>query len=152
MIIFGKKMVPTLCCFIPCAFKYLSTTKQLAIYKTLNNHTDSVTVLVDLKNGYLASGSKDNTIIVWNLNTTQMQTRLRNHTNAILSLVLLKSSYLASSSQDRSIKIWNWGNTSSPLIQTLLGHNGKCVCTLVFFKSISIKNVFIMHRKSPVAY
>lgn len=97
---------------------------NLAIYKTLNQHTESVTVLVDLKNGYIASGSKDSTIIVWNLNTVQAFITLRNHSNAIYSLILLKSQHLASGSQDQTIKIWDWKNTNNPLTQTLHGHEG----------------------------
>ena len=43
--------------------------KQGEMLKTLKGHTNAISNLAELNNGYLASGSWDNTIRIWNLQT-----------------------------------------------------------------------------------
>ena len=58
-----------------------------------------------LDNGYLASGSGDKTIKIWNpYNGTLIQT-LTGHNASIWSLQNIKNGRLASSSEDATIKI-----------------------------------------------
>ncbi len=52
------------------------------IYRHNNNligHTDLVTCLLTLPNSELASGSWDNSIIIWNLNNNLKKAQLREH-------------------------------------------------------------------------
>ncbi|KAL5863605.1 hypothetical protein ACOSQ3_001119 [Xanthoceras sorbifolium] len=53
----------------------------------------------------LYSGSMDNTIRVWNLQTLQSVMTLQGHTDAVMSL-LCWDQYLLSCSLDRTIKVW----------------------------------------------
>ena len=73
-----------------------------------------------MNNGYLASGSYDNTIKIWDTNTGNEIRTLKAHTDYVRSLVVLNNGYLASGSYDNTIKIWdtNTGNE----IRTLKGH------------------------------
>ena len=57
--------------------------------KTLTGHTDSVTSLVVLSDGTLASGSNDNTIKLWDYSTGYLIKTLIGHTRWVTSLVLL---------------------------------------------------------------
>ncbi len=79
---------------------------------TLNDHTDSVSVLAQSKEGLLISGSFDNTIRVWNLtdiNNNHHPLRvLEGHTDWIVALLVVKKSNLIiSGSNDQSIRFWN---------------------------------------------
>ena len=49
----------------------------------LNNHTSSVYCLSILKDGRLVSGSKDNSIIIYNKETYQPDLKIKEHNNAI---------------------------------------------------------------------
>ena len=75
------------------------------VKKTLINHTHYVRALAVLPNGYLASGSNDNTIKIWNLTTGIVEKTLYNHTGAVRSLNVLPDGNLASDSNDRTTKI-----------------------------------------------
>ncbi len=74
---------------------------------TLTGHTHDVRSLALLQNGYLASGSWDNTIKIWNALESKLITTLTGHTNYVNSLAVLQNGYLASGSHDNTIKIWN---------------------------------------------
>lgn len=63
--------------------------------------------MVVLSNSFLASGSRDFSIKIWNTNDgTEIKT-LEEHKDSVKSLVMLSNGYLASGSLDNSIKIWN---------------------------------------------
>jgi WD40 repeat protein len=55
--------------------------------------------------GYLISGSSDNTIKMWSIETGQCINTLEEHTDSVVDLVLYKSDQLISCSSDRSIRI-----------------------------------------------
>lgn len=62
--------------------------------------------MIVLANGYFASGSQDNSIIIWNLDNGAIIKTLKGHTKPILDLITLDNGYLVSSS-DEVVKIWN---------------------------------------------
>jgi WD40 repeat protein len=70
---------------------------------TLKEHTDSVSDLVFLSNGYLVSTSLDKTIKIWD-NSFNLWFSI---SKAILSLKAKNNDYLVSSSQDDTIHFWN---------------------------------------------
>ena len=55
----------------------------------------------------IASGSSDNSIIIWDLNNLKIIFTLEGHENTISSLRLMNNGLLLSSSWDATIKIWN---------------------------------------------
>jgi WD40 repeat protein len=77
------------------------------IVQNLIDHKGSVSVVILLPNGYLASGSDDNMVKVWDpYNATLMRT-LKSHESKILSLTVLKNGLMASLALNGQIKIWN---------------------------------------------
>ena len=57
--------------------------------------------------GLLASGSKDNTVKVWNVTTGECLKTLGGHTDDVYSVSFNKEGLLASGSVDGTIKVWN---------------------------------------------
>lgn len=75
----------------------------------LKGHTGPVTSLQVLSSGDVASGSYDQTIKIWNINTSKCSMTLRGHTAQVSCLKLLPSDHLASGSFDNTIRIWELG-------------------------------------------
>lgn len=80
----------------------------------LNGHTGAVCCLTVLRqNGvpiYLVSGSDtvETSIIIWNLQTLQLERVLRGHTAAVVALLSLDDGQtVISGSYDKSIMIWS---------------------------------------------
>ena len=62
----------------------MSTQQQVA---ELRGHTREVTsVAFDVSGKYLASGSYDKTVRIWDVSTQQQVAELRGHTNAVTSV------------------------------------------------------------------
>ena len=76
-----------------------------------------------VQNGYLASGSSDTSIKIWNIETGQLKFKLIGHSDAVNSLEYLQDVYMASASSDNTIKIWNI--RLGELVRTLSGHAGE---------------------------
>src|SRR3984957_7876257 len=55
----------------------------------------------------LASGSCDNTVCVWNVNSGECDSVLNGHTSTIISLYVLPDGRLASGSCDNTVCVWN---------------------------------------------
>jgi WD40 repeat protein len=55
---------------------------------------------------FLASGSFDKNVTLWNLNDFSNYKTFEGHTGSITSLIVLKSGNLVSASRDTTIKIW----------------------------------------------
>jgi WD40 repeat protein len=77
--------------------------------------------LEKLGGDFLASGSNDNTVKIWNFKTGACLKTLSGHTYKISALILLNDGNLASGSKDKTIKIWN-PNTGA-LLTTLTDKN-----------------------------
>ena len=89
---------------------------------TLEGHTDVVRSLACLGEGKLASGSRDSTIKIWNIETGDCERTLEGHSGYVLSLASLGDGRLASGSGDSTIKIWNI--ETGDCVRTLEGHSG----------------------------
>ncbi|WP_217360042.1 hypothetical protein [Anabaena sp. UHCC 0253] len=100
---------------------------------TFSGHSDRVKSVAFSPDGQtLASGSGDNTIKLWNVNTGKLLQTLPGHSSAVSSLAFSPDGQtLASGSGDNTIKLWNV-NTGK-LLQTLLGHSST-VYSLAFSK------------------
>ena len=70
-------------------------------------HTSWVESLFGLQNGYLASGSGDQTIKIWNPNDGTLKQALTGHSADVKLLLVLPNGGLASASKDKTIKIWS---------------------------------------------
>ena len=63
--------------------------------KFLTGHTGLVRSLTLLSNGYLASGSRDQSIKIWNTDTGSVVRTLTGHTDTVSALVKLNNGNLA---------------------------------------------------------
>lgn len=73
---------------------------------------------------FIASGAKDNEIVVWDIAAERGLYRLRGHTNAITALAFFdKRGILASASKDSFIRMWDM--QTQHCVQTLVGHHGE---------------------------
>lgn len=93
--------------------------EDLTLDQTLTQHSDSVWSLILSPDGKtLISGSADQTIKVWNVETGEVLNTLFGHTDVVRSLALAPDGKtLISGSGDRTIKIWDL--QTNQLIQTL---------------------------------
>jgi len=74
---------------------------------TLKEHTDSVSDLLFLSNGFLVSTSFDETIKIWDNSFNLWSSTSNAHSKAILALKVKSNHDLVSSSQDGTIQVWN---------------------------------------------
>ena len=73
----------------------------------LEGYSDEISAVVFLLDGNLASGSSDQTICVWNVDTGRCLMVLEGHTCTVSSLAVLSDGALASASDDGTIRIWD---------------------------------------------
>ncbi|KAF7137847.1 hypothetical protein RHSIM_Rhsim07G0021900 [Rhododendron simsii] len=106
------------------AWKPSSETNGLDLAASLKGHSGGVISLcVGAK--WLYSGSMDNTVRVWDLNTFECIHTLKGHTDAVMS-VLCWASFLLSSSLDGTIKAW--AATESGNIEVIHTHKEEHGC------------------------
>ena len=89
----------------------------------LNYHTNEINCLTVLKDGRLASGSEDKSIIIYNNKTFQPDLEIKEHSESVTCLTTLNSGVLASSSEDNTIKLINIKDNKYEIIQTLTFKN-----------------------------
>ena len=84
--------------------------KELALNTIMKErifHEKTIIRKRKLRTNILASGSSDESIKIWNIDTGECIRTLTGHTNSVYSLQLLANNKLASGSSDATIKIWN---------------------------------------------
>ncbi|KAG2388195.1 hypothetical protein C9374_001045 [Naegleria lovaniensis] len=74
--------------------------------KQIKAHTNGVLSLCYHK-GMLCSGSKDQTISIYDPKTWNRESQLIGHTDAVKCLVSYQNQWLCSGSYDRTVKLWN---------------------------------------------
>ena len=109
---------------IACSFKFVIQIWDIESgerLKTLNGHSDWVSGLICLPNGYLASCSLDNSIKVWDLDRGECLKTIECD-SIFRCVILLKNGNLASCSEyDSEITIWNV--ETGERVQSLQGHS-----------------------------
>ena len=75
--------------------------------RVLKGHTNIVECMILVKPRELASGSWDDTIRIWDMDTGECTRLLKGHTWGVFSLLTLPDSRLLSGSYDGSIKVWS---------------------------------------------
>jgi eukaryotic-like serine/threonine-protein kinase len=107
----------------------LRTGKVIRTLAGRSGHTNVITSLAyHPDKNILASGSYDQTVKLWNLDTGDEIVTLRDHTDSVNSVAFSpKGDRLASAGHDLGIRIWDWAAyTNDPVnsVQKLLGHDG----------------------------
>ena len=87
-----------------------------------------------LKDGRLASGSNDKSIIIYNSTTFQRDLIIKEHNSCVDTLIQLKSGILVSGSCDKTIKLFNIQGVNYQTLQTLTDHQD------VVSKLLELKN------------
>jgi WD40 repeat protein len=90
---------------------YLFSVTSGVIKAILDGHEERVLCLVSLdqtsNDSFLASGSVDKKIIIWNYLSREKIKTILCHTDVVYSLQMLTTGHLASGSKDGTVRIWN---------------------------------------------
>ena len=89
-----------------CLCSSIQSALKATLLATLEGHTGDVMSVAHLPNGRLASGSRDKSVIVWDLATNARLATLQGHEDWVWSVAVLPDNRLASASFDGTIKIW----------------------------------------------
>ncbi|OCL95758.1 caspase family protein [Aliarcobacter thereius] len=94
-------------------------------YKTLNGHSNSVySVVISSDNRYIVSGSRDNTVKLWDVNSGKLLKTFYGHSESVESVAISRDNkYIVSGSGDYTIKLWDVN--SGKLLKTFSGHLGR---------------------------
>lgn len=74
--------------------------------RLINGHSSTVTAIIQLADGRLASSSWDKTVRIWNLSNYQTEVILSGHSKGVYCLTQLSDNRLVTGSSDQSIKIY----------------------------------------------
>ena len=73
----------------------------------LTGHSNEISLLKWFGNDMMASGSKDGTIKVWQLDTGECLEKFLEHSNEIVALELVNENILASFARNEAVRVWN---------------------------------------------
>uniref|UniRef100_A0A1I7U2T6 F-box domain-containing protein n=1 Tax=Caenorhabditis tropicalis TaxID=1561998 RepID=A0A1I7U2T6_9PELO len=97
----------------------------------LRGHEDHVITCMQIHNDLLVTGSDDNTLKVWNIDTGSMKFNLSGHTGGVwTSQISTCGKYIISGSTDRTVKVWD--AVTGALLQTLQGHTSTVRCMAMY--------------------
>ena len=88
----------------------------------LNSHTGTVSDIIILKDGRLASCSSDYSIIIYNKSTYNPDLIIKEHSNWVYRIIQLSSGELVSCSYDNKIKLFNIKEKDYEILQILNYH------------------------------
>ncbi|KAL0051183.1 hypothetical protein WJX82_003205 [Trebouxia sp. C0006] len=112
-----------------------SQDKQFLLDKSLVGHKSYVAPLAyipgelmsNLPHGGIVSGSRDNTLRIWNVQTAHTIQILEGHEYQVTGVIVRPDGCIVSCALDKSIRVWKDGKC----IETLQGHEGPVQCLLL---------------------
>ena len=102
-------------------------TESYELTITLSEHKNSVTSIIQLTDDRLLTGSKDKTIILWDIteNSFKCTQIISEHKDGVYSLCQLTGVRFASGSEDKTIRIWEEENGSFRNVVVLKDHKSR---------------------------
>ena len=94
---------------------------QYKCIKTLNGHKEKVVSLIELESGYLASGSYDNFIYIWDINTGNYINKKKEN-GYVFCLLEFESNMILSGTSDNNINLWDISNMEDKYIYSFKAH------------------------------
>ncbi len=91
------------------------------LVKTLSGHYGLVSSIELLNKQFMASGSSDKKVIIWDLSSYSIKYNLSQHESELRCVQRLSSNLIASADLKGQIIIWNWLNGT--LVHILKSHN-----------------------------
>ncbi len=119
-------------------------------------HTSWIACATVLNDGRFATGSYDNSIIIYNNKTFKPDLTIKEHSSYIYSLIQLSSGILCSGSGDKTIKLYNINGNTYNVLQTLSYHTN-CISKIIELRnkklvSCSWDNTIIFYFKDNNQY
>ncbi len=90
------------------------------LIRTLSGHTSTVNSIEVLSEQFMASGSDDKRVIIWDLLSYSIRFNLAGHTSPVYCIKRLSSNLMASGDFNGLIIVWNW--LTGEQIFNLTGH------------------------------
>jgi len=95
---------------------------EFILEKMLIGHNSAVRTVIQLNDGRIVSGSRDGTLMIWDLETGQCVMTLIGHNLGVNTVIQLNDGCIMSGSHDKTLKIWDL--VTGQRVMTLIGHNG----------------------------
>ncbi|MEK6262880.1 MAG: WD40 repeat domain-containing protein [Planctomycetota bacterium] len=96
----------------------LKTGKSIAILG--GKHTGGINSVADLGNGRIVTGSRDNSVVIWNIANSSVEHVFTEHHADVNCVKVLPNGHIVSCSDDKTIRIWN-PSAQQPVL-VLKGH------------------------------
>lgn len=97
------------------------------LLRKLEGHSADVNCLIKFRDHFMASGSDDRTIIIWDTRDFSIFRVLEGHTSSVYALTELQNGYLASGGNDTTIRIWD---ENLECLHLITGHTDYIQCLL----------------------
>ena len=85
---------------------YQNEVKEFECVKTFVGHSEKIVSLIELSSGKIASGSYDNTIRIWNVNTLKTE-KIINELGRVFSLLEFEKGKLLAGTSNNLINLWD---------------------------------------------
>ena len=89
--------------------------------QTLEGHREKIVSLIELSSGQLASGSYDNTIIIWNINTSKKD-KIINEKGRVFALLEFENNMILAGTSDNVINLWDINSDINNYVYSFSGH------------------------------
>ena len=95
--------------------------REFTCSKTFGGHLEKIVSLIQLSSGKLASGSYDNTVRIWNMDTLK-EDKIINETGRVFVLLEFEKDVLLTGTSDNVINVWDINSRNNNPIFSFKGH------------------------------